>query len=117
MFGFLQSITGQSNGGGWTPGQMLSGFTGGGAGAAGTMPQGPFMKMVQGQGVIMRSMNDQTLGQGGIMNKIQAGEGPVQSIMKGFNTGGTVEGGTDSAQPSTAGIARTQRGGPINITS
>ena len=56
-------------------------------------------------------------GQGGIMNKIQAGEGPVQSIMKGFNTGGTVEGGTDSAQPSTAGIARTQRGGPINITS
>ena len=103
--------------GGWTPGQFLKGL--GGGGSSGTMGfgNGPFMKMLQGEGVVMRSMNDQTLGQGGVMQKLQNGEGPLMSLTKGFSAGG----GTDTtpvettgdAGPTTGGVSRSQRGGPV----
>ena len=102
---------------GWKPGQMLGGITGQSNG--GGFGNGPVMKMLKGEGVIMRSMKDQTLGQGGVMQKLQNGEGPVMSLTKGFSAGGDsgtapVETSSD-AGPTTAGMSRSRRGGPVNV--
>ena len=110
---FASMFGGQTtNGGtGWTPGKFISGF-GGGMGGQTTNGGGPFMQMLQGKGMVMSAMSDGTLGQGGIQSRIQAGQGPLQTLMRGY--GGT-EDAPDAALPATQGVYKT-KGGPVNVT-